>query len=553
MIGKIIVFSELDHDWIKKSSIIPLVQIIFVKKENSIPKKIVDEVKKQQGSILIVGLSNVKKFDEKISVNLDEYVINENVFYTYSLSEDKILAEEGLRFFKNHIVKQIINNIEFNSYDYILNGDFEDFASKNLNFNFPVFLYFYSKAMYSYNNGKIISWNLESIRYAGGNVKNILTTFIYNNSQSVYLFSYANGFKYINDGTLNDIKTISNLYYTRHNEELDEHGLVLSVDDIEYHKLIPYFSSIIFERIRVNLQENTSIERFWRKDIITQWLSERQLHLSKKYINKNLSLQESTVTNYFTPQYSNKRTLTGRINCIDSAFNPQRILKGSEERRSIVSRFKNGKIVTIDYNAFETRLSLFLCDDKEFIEKNKFTDFHTETAKLLFNSLEVDEKQRALGKTINHIIAYGGGDDKIRQRLKEERLDTVFSDEIINKVKSYLSPLYSKATEVAEYYDEHHFIVNIFGTVIRPQKKWALYNNYIQASAAEIVVEKLFEIKKFLFDNKLRSDLVFQVYDSFVFDFHPEELHFIEKLEEILNKFEHIELPVKIEVSESFS
>ena len=67
-----------------------------------------------------------------------------------------------------------------------------------------------------------------------------------------------------------------------------------------------------------------------------------------------------------------------------------------------------------------------------------------------------------------------------------------------------------------------------------PNKEWAAYNNYVQSIAADMVVDKLFKIKELLSDKK--SQFMYQVFDSFVFDIHPEELYLLENIKNILEK-----------------
>jgi hypothetical protein len=552
MIGRIIVFSEKDFEWINKNIHVPFVDIYFSKKNNFIPKKILEDIQNENYSTLIVGIGNIKIFHEKIEVNLDDFFIKNKLYYTYTPSEDELMAEKGLNFFKNVLIKKTLNAINFSTYDSVLDGEFDSFVNQKLKNESNMFVYFYNKAMYVFNEKNLISFNLESIRFVNNDVKSLLTQFFNKNIARLYLFSFENSFQYIKYEELIDIKTFCNTFFIKNSEEFNENIFLLKLQDISYHKLIPFFCNEYFNSLKLNEEEINSIKRFWRKDIITKWLSTRELHISKLYKNEQIEFKHSENTNYIINSYSNKRTLTGRINCIESLFNPQRIQKDSEERKSIVSRFKGGKIITIDYNTFETRISLFLSGDDELVKKYKNVDFHIETAKILFNKELITDNERKIGKKINHIIAYGGGDEKIYEKIKEEKLEKFLNDVKLNEIKEFLKPLYTKSEDVIEYYKENGFIVNIFGTVIRPQKKWAVYNNYIQSSAAEIIIEKLFEIKDFIKKNNLKSEFIFQVYDSFIFDVHPNEIEKIKELERIINHFKDIDLPVEIIISDSF-
>ena len=94
-------------------------------------------------------------------------------------------------------------------------------------------------------------------------------------------------------------------------------------------------------------------------------------------------------------RYSDKRTITGRINCVDS-FNPQMLPKDSNIRKQIVSRYNGGTIAVFDYKSFETRLSMYLSRDEEFILSNMNSDLHYNTAKAMFGDIEITKNSGSI-------------------------------------------------------------------------------------------------------------------------------------------------------------
>ena len=78
-------------------------------------------------------------------------------------------------------------------------------------------------------------------------------------------------------------------------------------------------------------------------------------------------------------------------------------------------------------------------------------------------------------------------------------------------------------------------IINPFGTLIKPNKSYAAFNNYVQSTATEIVVDKIQELKYWLKNSK--SSFMFQVHDSFVMDIHPDDMSSIGEITKMLSKY----------------
>ena len=243
---------------------------------------------------------------------------------------------------------------------------------------------------------------------------------------------------------------------------------------------------------------------------------------------------------YTILKYSDKRTITGRINCVDN-FNPQNLPKDSEIRKSMISRYDGGKIVSFDYKSFETRLSMYLSRDMDFINKNLNSDFHINTAKAIFLNEEPTPAEREIGKNINHAILYGGGDKLLNTIISKSNINDVEGS--IKRVKEFLMPILDTSNYINDVYKELGYIINPFGTLIKPNKSYAAFNNYVQSTAADIVVDKLFEIKEWAKDKK--SSLIFQVFDSFVFDISPDEENAIEEIYNILFKYNDMTFEVE--------
>lgn len=486
---------------------------------------------------LIVGWSNVKQIFE--GHRISKRKISENISWVYSSIEDKKNTIADTRTFVKAILLNWLPNM-YIPYDYVLDGRLSIFLDKHLTKPYDFYVYFSGKAMYIFNSNdseKIIGINLESLKYADVDVKKSITTIF--EKYSPICLSYINVSPYLTDKHEPVFKTIENLFWARYFEEISEKYFYDFIMDTESDRFIPFMMHEIYKRHEISDHEMNFIIRLNKKDVITNWLSKRELFFDKKYKNEKLKFKKNADgMNYIRLLYSNKRTITGRINCVDRSFNPQMLPKESSERKMIVSRFKGGKIFMLDYVSFETKLALFFSQDNDFINQYKDKDLHNETAKVIFMTDTTTPKQRSIGKTINHTLIYGGGEEVLKNLLK----DISDSSEAIERVREFLKPIIEFSKQIQISCEELGYIINSFGTIIKPQKTWASFSNFISAMAADILVEKLYLIREFLINKK--SKFLFQVHDSFIFDIHPEEFEMVNEIKNILSNFKTITLQI---------
>jgi len=161
-------------------------------------------------------------------------------------------------------------------------------------------------------------------------------------------------------------------------------------------------------------------------------------------------------------------------------------------------------------------------------------DLHSETAKIIYAKDSISDEERGVGKRVNHSIVYGIGKEKLMLYLIESGISEEKTKKRIKQVQEFLKPILDNAKSIKEEFKNCGYIINPYNSVIYPQKEWAVYNNYVQSIAADLVVDKLFIIRKLLSGMKTR--FMYQVYDSFIFDVHPDELFFIEKIKSTLEK-----------------
>jgi hypothetical protein len=497
------------------------------------------EISKEQFIVptLIVGWGYVKKHYPEQSIMNSK--IFDNLYWTYSLSENESKSKSDIESFLNFSIKTFFNK-SLITYDAIIDGELKEFILKNINPKIRSFIYFHKNACYIYNDKNTYAISLLSLSFVGKDYKKILTSLI--NKIECTILSYYNVSRYVYIDELRDVMTTENIFwskYTYNIEPKDFSNMFLGKD---VHKNIPLLMKIIRDNNKVNNDELNSCKRQTKKDKITSWLSGNKIYFNKTFTPQNgLRCSWDNGKKYLILRYSDKRTITGRINCIDG-FNPQMLPKDSKIREQMISRYDGGKIVAFDYKSFETRLSMYLSRDEEFILKNMNSDLHLNTANSIFQKDELSAQERKLGKDINHAILYGGGDALLKNIISESNVDDL--DSSIVRVKEFLEPILNTSNYINDVYKELGYIINPFGTLIKPNKSYAAFNNYVQSTAADIVVDKISEIKNWL-KNK-ESSFMFQVHDSFVLDISPKDLNAIEDIKTILSKYNDMIFDVEI-------
>ena len=459
---------------------------------------------------IIIGWDFVKNNFNNIKISQKK--IRKNLYWTFSESEDDKIREKDLKKFINKSLTEYLPD-NYSSYDCILNGNITE-KLDDIFLNKISFCYFSSNVLYVYNKNIFLGINLDSIDYVFDSKINFLKRII--ESYEIVFFNYDNIPNYLKKTEL-DLVTLENICWLCNNFILNETSL---------HKFSPYplnekyfvfLMSKFYDLLNCSVLENKNlIKRYGKKDSITDWLSSRRIYFSN---GKKLILK-----------YSNKRTITGRINCVDKKFNPQLLPKNNEIRNNIVSEFNNGKITIFDYVSFETKLSVYLTKDPDFIKKLEYKDLHLETSKIIYKKSDILPEERKVGKLINHAIIYGVGNEKLKSILIENKL----SIKLIDTIKTFLKPIIENSKKITEEFKNKGFVITPYNTIIYPNKEWAAYNNYIQSIAADMVIDKLFKIKILLEGKK--SQFMYQVYDSFIFDIHPNELELIEEIKNLLEK-----------------
>jgi len=181
-------------------------------------------------------------------------------------------------------------------------------------------------------------------------------------------------------------------------------------------------------------------------------------------------------------------------------------------------------------------------------------DIHTATA----NMLGVD---RDVAKTINFMLIYGGGDEKLATALKITiELAKEYKAEYFSRLKKIIGFI-ADVKRAARY---RGFITNWAGRRCyfpyyidkrfggRTRGEYKAPNHLIQGGCADAVKFAMVKCAEYLAKKHARTRMVVQVHDELIFEAHKNELELIPELKEIMESvypFKHLKLTAGIEHS----
>lgn len=476
----------------------------------------------------VVGWEHVKEKWPK--QNIFDKDISKNISWTYSITEDEKGLQEDIQSFVDKCIKKWLPS-EFILLDWLDDKEIpNNFLKKVIDSQEKVYVNIYKNAIYLYFQGKNYILNLNSLSILYDDYKVILTRFL-GKANSICL-SAKNVFKYVYLDEIEYLHTFENAYWVKYSKELSKRYFQI-IPGINIERYIPFMMNEL-DKFEFDEYERDSLKRAFIRCRVTEWLSNRYICFREDFSREGLDFVYRKKHKFAKIDYSDKRTVTGRITAT-SSYNPQSLDKKTNARKDIVSRFTGGKIVVYDYTSFESRIALYMCGDEDFIHKYQYKDLHFEIARIIFGEQHnITDDDREFAKIINHSILYGASQKSIFDKL----MFTKNADIIYKKILNFLTPLLKKNEEINQFFRANGYIINPYKSIIRPNKDYAAFNNFIQSTATEILIEKILELRKFL--DSYRSELLFQVHDSIVFDIHPEESEIINEIAKILMKIDNM-------------
>ena len=180
-------------------------------------------------------------------------------------------------------------------------------------------------------------------------------------------------------------------------------------------------------------------------------------------------------------------------------------------------------------------------------------DLHGKTTEMATGLTKADPEFKSLrskiGKRVNFAKNYGAQRAKIRTMFPdktEEEIDKI-NDAYYNAfpgVKTYHSYCYERG----QYYSH---TTNLFGVSYWGLNGHKLINTLVQGSAAYYLKEKIIEIDKYIRENKLKTQLMFQIHDELLFIVPPNELEHVYKFKSIMEDTHGWYIPIVAEIDAS--
>lgn len=477
---------------------------------------------------LVIGWNTIKNKYPNQKISQSEVL--KNLYWTYNEKECKeVLDGESfdrrIEDFVNENIKSWLPS-EFLVYDSIFHGDFSNFIKSNIDSEVLTYAHFNRGAVYLRNGDKNIIINTKSLWLTEPNYRDLIADFF--NNTNCLIYSYNKFEEYVDLDKVGNIRALDVIRWVKYGVDTPIKYFQI-IPNIDASKYVPFLmSKIPLSSLELDEDEELFLERMCYRDKIARWMSNRYIPFAYDF-DKNLNFIYREHAKLAKLNYSTKKTLTGRIPCSDR-YNPQNLSKDGDDRTKIISRFRNGRIYQFDYTSFEARIALYLSGDEHFIQDYYDKDLHSETAIIMFETLDFTEEQREVAKLANMAIMYGASEATALKILG--KFDN--PEEKLMKIKNFLAPIFNRAKEIIDESNRNGYLINKWGSIIKPEKDYAGFNNYLQSTAAEIMVDKLFQIKDLL-SHGYRSQFLFQVHDSLVFDVHPEEIDLVQDIAKTLS------------------
>lgn len=225
------------------------------------------------------------------------------------------------------------------------------------------------------------------------------------------------------------------------------------------------------------------------------------------------SILKQQSNGYITQKYNGTDKLTGRMYAKGKGFSIQTLAK---KFRNIVIAEPECYLIEFDYDYFEYYLLAQVCGF------NPDVDPHSHLSLRLFGS--DDAKYRKIAKGINYSTLYG----KSMHKVVDETLNTydieLTKKQFAAKLNETIRPVQKLRAELGEKFEKQGYIVNRFGRKIIPEKKHAVLNNYIQSTAADIVIVKLQKIEHHLLAYDEQNTIVLQNHDSILLNLRIDDV-----------------------------
>ena len=373
------------------------------------------------------------------------------------------------------------------------------------------------------------------------------------------------------DGVLIDQQELANVRENLSNELEEITNKIYELAGSEFKINSPkVLTEILFDRLGLilpkNMKKSTSVE------VLTQIESQHEI---VSYILRYRKLQKLLATyvepfaeiakynsGYIHTTFSQTQTSTGRLASSDPNLQnlPIRDEEGKRLRSLFVSRFKDGNLVSADYNQIELRLMAHYSQDENLLKAYEHgDDIHSSTASFIFDKPinDISSSERRVAKMVNFGIIYGISEYGLSQNLQIP----------VFKAKNYIERYFYTFPGVKKYMEtsveeakKSGYAKTLFGrvrfipelnsgnkTTIKFGERVAM-NMPLQGTASDIIKLAMTRVYNRFKESNLESKLILQIHDELIVDCPKNEVLTVEKiLQEEMTKV--INLSVKLPVA----
>lgn len=243
-------------------------------------------------------------------------------------------------------------------------------------------------------------------------------------------------------------------------------------------------------------------------------------------------------TNYVVIKHNSKRTPSGRIICERKQIIDLIALPKDRVISNLIVPRHNNEFWSIDHRYFEPRIVAYIQDKKQFVDNDPY-DFISEK---VFG--EVTEEFRQESKRIYASMVYGNNDYFEFLAKYDEKYYNALK-EIWSEFK-YVRDLRHDVEKRSWFENDMYCVINSFGRVIRTDAAYKVFNQYVQAVAADIVTRQIYKLINLFKSFDLITNVSFQKYDEIILDvYRPESERVVLILKGICDettKFEHLRI-----------
>lgn len=224
--------------------------------------------------------------------------------------------------------------------------------------------------------------------------------------------------------------------------------------------------------------------------------------------------------------------ITGRPSNTFGGVNYAAIEKTESARQSYQSRFKSGKLIQFDYDAFHVSLIAKLIEYEFPIGENP----HMHLAKMYFQKDDISDEEYSQAKTRTFRNLYGG--------IPSELMQHEFYAGLSNLIDNLWQTFMDDGVVYSFVYSRPFFLDSLMNSKLNPM---VLFNYLLQSFETEYNISKLIEINRLL--ESFSAKLILYTYDSFLIDSPDTE---IEPVVESITKILQSEgITVKVSVGET--